>query len=173
MAHQGIVLQLVEAHWMAWVIALHWWWLHALAMMSLCKCLLTFTRHTYTLTYTNTGTSNNQSGCNHSTKHLASYPGLVIAFFILYFGWQELLLVSSITVYLYFPSKWQMLGGEGLGMRLPNTHLHTRLIDQVFAKTINGQRLALCEINIPAAPLPVQQTFQTVQWPTVLTVYLE
>ena len=26
----------------------------------------------------------------------------VIAFFILYFGWQELLLVSSITVYLYF-----------------------------------------------------------------------
>jgi len=44
-----------------------------------------------------------------------------------------------------------MLGREGLGMRLPNIHLHTRLIAQVFAKNINGQLLALPGINIPAA----------------------
>ena len=37
-------------------------------------------------------------------NQISSYTILceVIAFFILYFGWQELLLVSSITVYLYF-----------------------------------------------------------------------
>jgi len=44
-----------------------------------------------------------------------------------------------------------MLGREGLGMRLPNIHLHTRLIAQVFAKNINGQLLAPPGINIPAA----------------------
>jgi len=44
-----------------------------------------------------------------------------------------------------------MLGREGLGMRLPNIHLHTHLIAQVFAKNINGQLLALPGINIPAA----------------------